>query len=60
MRRNQNTDHAKALRHFTNKWKTRFDYRKSLNKKISLNVLIFDWIKIYFLYKKTPDGNENF
>ena len=52
MRPNQNTDHAKAFYHFTNKWKIRFDYRKSLHKKISLNALIFDWIKIYFLYKK--------
>ena len=48
MHRNQNTDHAKTLWHFINKSKTRFDYRKSLNKNISLNALIFEWIKICF------------
>ena len=37
VRRSQNTEHAKVLSYFTNKWKTRFDYRKSLNKNISLN-----------------------
>ena len=49
MRRNQNTDHAKTLRHFTSKWKTRFDYRKSLNKKISSNASPME-IKV-FKYK---------
>ena len=43
---------------YTNKWKTRFDYRKSLNKKISRNAFIFDWIKTYFLYKKTQNGKK--
>ena len=37
VRRSQNTEHAKVLSYFTNKWKTRFDYQKSLNKNISLN-----------------------
>ena len=32
VRRSQNTAHGKVLRCFTNKWKTKFDYRKSLNK----------------------------
>ena len=48
VRRSQNTEHAKVLRYFTNKWKTRFDYRKSLNKKISLNTLFLIELKIYF------------
>ena len=37
VRQSQNTEHAKVLSYFINKWKTRFDYRKSLNKNISLN-----------------------
>ena len=61
MRRNQSTDHAKTLRHFSNKWKTRFDYQKSLNKRDSLNALIFRLIKQNIFYiKKTPDGNKKF
>ena len=28
VRRSQTTEHAKVLYYFTNKWKTKFDYRK--------------------------------
>ena len=37
----QNTEHAKVLSYFTNKWKTRFDYRRSLNKNILYIKYIF-------------------
>ena len=36
VRQSQNTEHAKVLSQSTNKWKTRSDYRKSLNKNILL------------------------
>ena len=51
-RRNQNTEHAKVLRYFTNKWKTRFDYRKSLSKKVSLNTFFCLNKDIFFVRKK--------
>ena len=52
VRWSQNTEHAKVLSYFTNKYKTRLDYRNSLNKNIWLNTFFFNWIKIYFLWEK--------
>ena len=51
-----NTEHVKVSRYFTNKQKTRFDYRKHLNKKILLNT--FFWL--YFHKKKNPFDYKNF
>ena len=56
VRRSQNIKHAKVLSYFINKWKTRFDFRKPLNKNISLKTIFFFffWLnkKIFFIRKK--------
>ena len=59
VRPSQNTEHA-ILRQITSKWKTRFDYRKLLNKKISLNTFFLIEYKYIFLYEKKIRLKINF
>ena len=55
VRRSQNTEHARVLSYFTNKWKTRFDCRKSLNKNIFFirkkNPFEYDFLNTNHIYK---------
>ena len=47
--------HTKFLHYSIKEWMTRFDYRKSLNKNISLKTFNFDLIIVYFFILK-KDG----
>ena len=49
--RSQCSERTKILRYFTNKSNTRFDYQKSLIKKISLNPVLLNK-DIFFIRKK--------
>ena len=49
--RSQCSERTKVLRYFTNKSNTRFDYQKSLIKKISLNPFLLNK-DIFFIRKK--------
>ena len=55
----QETEHTKVWSYFTNKWKTRFVYQKSLNKNILLNTS-FSIENIFFIRKKNLFEYKNF